>query len=184
MYMHLVYLVTSIGCSLHIVHDLISPIGHVNTTSFLGLALSNFKHTLMRPAHCVFLGSSLIAWKTKKQTTISHSSTEAELRAMATVADEVTWLRWLLEDFGVTISTPTLYSDNTGVINIDRDPVKNELTKHIRVDASYMRSQMHDAVVPLRYVPSEFQLADFFTKAQIRAQHDYFLPKVSVVDPP
>ena len=27
MYMHLVYLVTSIGCSLHIVHDLISPLG-------------------------------------------------------------------------------------------------------------------------------------------------------------
>ena len=27
MYMHLMYLVTSIGCSLHIVHDLISPLG-------------------------------------------------------------------------------------------------------------------------------------------------------------
>ena len=27
MYMHLVYLVTSIGCSLHIVHDFISPLG-------------------------------------------------------------------------------------------------------------------------------------------------------------
>ena len=100
------------------------------------------------------------------------------------MADEVTWLRWLLEDFGVTISTPTLYSDNTGAISIARDPVKHELTKHIGVDASYMRSQVHDAVVALRYVPSEFQLADFFTKAQTRAQHAYFLSKLTLVDPP
>jgi hypothetical protein len=136
-------------------------------------------------AYCVFLGSSLIAWKTKKQTVVSRSSAEVELRAMATVTAEVTWLRWLLEDFGVTASTPTpLSSDSIGVISIARDPIKHELTKHIGVDASYMRSQVHDDVVALRYVPSEFQLADFFTKAQMKAQHSYFLSKLSVVDPP
>jgi len=83
----------------------------------------------------------LIAWKTKKQTTVSHSSAEAELRAMATVTAEVTWLWWLLEDFGVTVSTPTpLSSNSTGAISIARDLVKHELTKHIGVDASYMQS--------------------------------------------
>ena len=101
---------------------------------------------------------------------------------MATV---VTWLRWLLEDFGVTTSTPTpLSSDSIGAISIARDPVKHELTKHIGVDASYMRSQVHDDVVALRYVTLEFQLADFFTKAQTKAHHSYFLSKLSVVDPP
>uniref|UniRef100_A0A0A9A198 Reverse transcriptase Ty1/copia-type domain-containing protein n=1 Tax=Arundo donax TaxID=35708 RepID=A0A0A9A198_ARUDO len=50
-------------------------------------------------AYCVFLGSSLIAWKTKKQTAVSRSSAEAELRAMASVTAEITWLRWLLVDF-------------------------------------------------------------------------------------
>nr|XP_040245163.1 uncharacterized mitochondrial protein AtMg00810-like [Aegilops tauschii subsp. strangulata] len=101
-------------------------------------------------AYCVFLGGSLIAWKTKKQIAVSRSSTDAEVRAMAMLTAEVIWLRWLLEDFGVSVATSTpLLSDSTGAISIARDP-----------------------------------LADFFTKAQIRAQHAFFLSKLSVVDPP
>jgi hypothetical protein len=49
------------------------------------------RHSLS--AYCVFLGGSLIAWKTKKQVAVSRSSAEAELRAMALVTAEVTWLR-------------------------------------------------------------------------------------------
>jgi hypothetical protein len=75
----------------------------------------------------VFLGGSLIAWKTKKQTAVSRSSVEAELRAMALLTAKVTWLRWLLEDFGVSVTTPTpVLSDSTGAINIARDPVVHE----------------------------------------------------------
>jgi hypothetical protein len=136
-------------------------------------------------AYCVFLGGSLVAWKTKKQVAVSRSSVEAELRAMASLIAEVTWLRWLLADFGVSVTTPTpLLCDSTGAISIARDPVKHELTKHIGVDAFYTRAQVQDQVVALHYVPSDLQLADFFTKAQTRAQHDFLLSKLSVVDPP
>jgi hypothetical protein len=41
-------------------------------------------------AYCVFLGGSLIAWKTKKQVAVSRSSAEAELRAMTLVIADVT----------------------------------------------------------------------------------------------
>ena len=78
----------------------------------------------------------------------------------------------------------SLRSDNTGAISIARDPVKHELTKHIGIDASYMRSQVRDQVVSLHHVPSEVQLADFFTKAQTRAYHRFLLSKHNVVDPP
>jgi hypothetical protein len=53
-------------------------------------------------AYCFILGGSLIAWKTKKQTAVSRSSAEAELRAMALLTTEMNWLRWLLADFSVS----------------------------------------------------------------------------------
>src|SRR6185312_10476687 len=77
---------------------------------------SDFSNHRSLSAYYVFLGGSLIAWKTKKQVVVSRSSAEAELRALALVTTEVTWLRWLLEDFGVSVSVsgPTpLLSDST-----------------------------------------------------------------------
>ena len=103
---------------------------------------------------------------------------------MALLTAEVTWLRWLLADFGVPMTTPTtILSDSTCAISIARDPVKHELTKHIGVDASFVRASVQDQIIVLQYVPSELQLADFFTKAQTRSQHWYFLSKLSVLHP-
>jgi hypothetical protein len=58
---------------------------------------------------------------------------------------EVTWLQWLLEDFGVSITTSTsLLSDSTYSISIEQDLVKHELTKHISVDASFVSTAVQD----------------------------------------
>jgi hypothetical protein len=62
---------------------------------------------------CIFLGDSLISWKSKKQSIISQSSTKAEYCVMASTTKEIVWLCWLLADMGVFFSHPTLmYCDN------------------------------------------------------------------------
>ncbi|XP_057471979.1 uncharacterized mitochondrial protein AtMg00810-like [Actinidia eriantha] len=53
--------------------------------------------------YCFFLGDSLISWRSKKQSVVARSSTEAEYRALATATSELLWLRWLLQDLGLTI---------------------------------------------------------------------------------
>jgi hypothetical protein len=101
--------------------------------------------------YCILLGSSPIAWKSKKQAAISRSSVEAELRALATTTAEIIWLRWLLADLGVSCDTPTpLLCDNMSAIQISHDPVKHELTKHIGVDASFTRSHCQQKTIDLQ----------------------------------
>jgi hypothetical protein len=100
--------------------------------------------------YCIFLSSSPIAWKSKKQVVVSRSSTEAELRALATTTAEIVWLRWLLADFGIVCDGPTpLMCDNTGAIQIANDPVKHDLQKHIGVDAFFTRSHCRQKTINL-----------------------------------
>jgi len=66
------------------------------------------RHSII--GYCILLGSSPLAWKSKKQAAVSRSSTKAELRALATTTSEIVWLRWLLADFVFHVMPPHLFS--------------------------------------------------------------------------
>ncbi|XP_031279030.1 uncharacterized protein LOC116137478 [Pistacia vera] len=73
---------------------------------------------------CIKIGGSLISWKTKRQSTISLSSAEAEYRAMAKTICEIVWILGLVKDLGVKIGKPvTLYCDNKAAIDFAANPV-------------------------------------------------------------
>jgi Reverse transcriptase (RNA-dependent DNA polymerase) len=46
--------------------------------------------------YCMFIGGNMVSWKSKKQTVVARSTTEAEYRAMALSVTEMLWLRALL----------------------------------------------------------------------------------------
>lgn len=131
---------------------------------------------------CIFLGDSLISWKSKKQDVVSRSSTEAEYRAMASTTSEIIWLRWLLEDMGVSISSPTpMYCDNKSAIQIAHNTVFHERTKHIEIDCHFTRYHLLHGTISLPFTSSSTQLADFFTKAHTIERHRFFIGKLSML---
>ncbi|XP_017189746.1 uncharacterized mitochondrial protein AtMg00810-like [Malus domestica] len=66
----------------------------------------------------VYLGSNPISWSSKKQQTVSKSSTEAEYRALSSTAAELDWIKQLLSFLQIPISSvPVLFCDNMFNIN-------------------------------------------------------------------
>ncbi|XP_024028916.1 uncharacterized protein LOC112093838 [Morus notabilis] len=56
--------------------------------------------------YCTFVGGNLVTWRSKKQNVVARSSAEAEFRALAHGICEVMWIRRLLDDLKVTVSSP------------------------------------------------------------------------------
>jgi hypothetical protein len=130
---------------------------------------------------CIFLGDSLISWKSKKQSIVSQSSTEAEYRAMASTTKKIVWLRWLLPDMGVSFSHPTsMYCDNQSSIQIAHNSVFHERTKHIKIDCHLTRHHLKHDTIALPFVPSSLQIADFFTKVHFISRFCFLVGKLSM----
>jgi hypothetical protein len=133
----------------------------------------------------MFLGDSLISWKSKKQAHISKSSTESECRAMSTACSEIVWLHGLLAKLGFSKSGSTpLHADNTSAIQIAANPVYHERTKHIEVDCHSIREAVDTRVISLPHVSTNLQIVDVFTKAMTRQRHQFLVGKLILLDRP
>lgn len=115
--------------------------------------------------YLMLLGNSPISWKSKKQSTISRSSSEAEYRAMTHATSEVTWLVRLLHELGISnLLLAILHCDNQSAIHIAKNPVFHERTKHIDIDCHFTRDKVLERLIKLSYLHTSHQLTDVLTK--------------------
>jgi len=114
----------------------------------------------------VYLGNTLITWRSKKQTIVSRSSCEVEYKALAQTVCEIQWLAQLMHDLNLPIAQhASVYCDNTYAIKIANNPVFHERTKHIEVDCHTIREKIQQGLIKLLPVRTNHQLADILTKA-------------------
>jgi len=138
---------------LHVVHYLLQYIksapgqglffltqNSLNLTAFVDADWASCVHSRRSTSgFCVFLGNSLLSWRSKKQPIVSKSSTEAEYHALSSVTSEVVWLSKLLLHFEVDVSSVMLFCDNKFAICLASNPAHHERSKHIDIDHHFIR---------------------------------------------
>ncbi|KAI3781572.1 hypothetical protein L2E82_11589 [Cichorium intybus] len=133
--------------------------------------------------YCLFLGNNLVSWKSKKQSTVSRSSTESEYRALATVTCEILWVLKLMRDLDLKYKVPvSLFCDNQSAILLSLNPVLHERTKHIEIDIHLVRDKVSEGVIKVVKVDSLQQVADIFTKPLGVTQHNFLSKKLGLYD--
>ncbi|CAN6708851.1 unnamed protein product [Malus baccata var. baccata] len=133
---------------------------------------------------CIYLGSNLISWSSKKQKTVSRSSAEAEYWQLAYTAAELSWLRSLFKDLHLYLDSPQIWCDNISSIALASNPVFHARTKHLEVDYHYVREQVVRGQLLVNYLCSQDQLADLFTKGLSSSRFKFLVSKLPVVPQP
>jgi len=106
-----------------------------------------------------------VFWSSKRQTIASHSSAEAEYRAVANGVAEASWLRQLLAELHSPLSRSALvYYDNVSAVYLSTIAVQHQRTKHVEIDLHFVRDQVAIGDVRVLHVPTTSQFADIFTK--------------------
>jgi hypothetical protein len=127
-----------------------------------------------------FFGKSLISWRTKKQFTVSRSSSDAEYRALSFKTYKFLYLH---QDLQIScVKPPVLYCHNLSAIHIAANPVFHECTKHLEIDYHIVHEKLRAGLMKLLSMSSQDQIADFFTKPLLPQPFQFLLSKLNMLD--
>ncbi|GKF07781.1 hypothetical protein Tco_0042005 [Tanacetum coccineum] len=113
---------------------------------------------------CQILGGKLVCWSAKKQQSVAMSSAEAEYVAAAGCCASILWMKSQLSDYDIHYKMVPIFCDNTSAIAISNNLVLHSRTKHIDIRYHFIRDHILKGDIELHFIPTEYQLADIFTK--------------------
>ena len=108
-----------------------------------------------------------VSWHSKTQKGVTLSTTQAEYVAMSDMGKEILFLRqvWYFMVPKARMPSIAMYEDNEGAIQIAKHPISNSISVHIDVRHHFLRELVERKEVEIIHVASQYQHADFLTKA-------------------
>nr|GEV43908.1 retrovirus-related Pol polyprotein from transposon TNT 1-94 [Tanacetum cinerariifolium] len=89
---------------------------------------------------------------------------EAEYVAAVGCYANILWMKSQLGDYDIHYKMVPIFCDNTSAIAISNNPVLHSRTKHIDIRYHFIRDHILKGDIELHFIPTEYQLADMFTK--------------------
>ena len=100
------------------------------------------------------LGGMITNWSSKKQNTVSLSSTEAEYQALSECAQESVFTQNLIMELTGEDNQAVIYEDNLGAIYLAKNHQVSGRTKHIDIRHHWLRDLQSNKRIDIRYVRS------------------------------
>ncbi|KAM2674254.1 hypothetical protein EV2_015471 [Malus domestica] len=129
------------------------------------------------------LNGGAVSWKSKKQSVIADSTTEAEYVAAAEAGKESFWMKKFITELGVvpTITSPvTLYCDNRRAIAQAKEPRAHQKNKHFDRRFNIIRRYAVEGKVNILKVASADNVADPLTKPMSQIQLHRHMEKMGI----
>jgi hypothetical protein len=106
-----------------------------------------------------------ILWRSKGQTTVPLSSTEAEYIVLSEAVREVKFISQVCNEMKIEYKKPiNVYVDNIGAIFLAENRNSSDRSKHIDIKYHFVRDLIDEGLVDVKFVRSQENLADLFTK--------------------
>ncbi|GJS82916.1 retrovirus-related pol polyprotein from transposon TNT 1-94 [Tanacetum coccineum] len=116
------------------------------------------------PGACPLLGGKLVCWSAKKQQSVAISSAEAKYVVADGCYANILWMKSQLTDYDIIYEKVPIFCDNTSAIVISNNLVLHSRTKHIDIKYHFIRDHILKGDSELHFIPTEYQLANIFTK--------------------
>jgi hypothetical protein len=136
---------------------------------------------------CFSLGSTMISWQIRKQSSIALSTAEAEYIATCSASYKAIWLRNLLTGlFDLEMRAIVILCDNQSYIKMTENPVFYDRLKHIEIRYHFIRNMVQRGALKLQYISMDEHVVDVLTKPLSRVKFEHFRDKLGIVqkDPP
>lgn len=94
--------------------------------------------------YVIYIGDNPISWQSKKQSSVSRSSTKVEYKSLAHDAVDIAWIRLILRDLCIVLpNPPLLLCDNQYALAISLNHVQHSKIKHLEADFHFVGKIVH-----------------------------------------
>ena len=151
------------------------PLGRgMVTTAYVDA--SHAANKITRRSHTgyvLFVNKAPISWYSKRQNTVESSTFSSEFIAMKTCVESIHALRYKLRMFGVPVNDATrVLCDNESVVKNSSLLATTLNKKHSSIAYHATRWAVAAGVILIGWVPTNFNIADSFTKCHSAYKRD------------
>jgi hypothetical protein len=137
-----------------------------------------------RTGYLFMLYGGAVSWQSKLQPVVAMSTAEAEYVAGAMAAREGVWLRRICTHLDLGQSGPLAINiDNQSALHMATNSSDSARTKHIDLRYHYLRQSVERGAIRLRYIPTDKNAADIFTKPLAEIKFKAHCRAMGIVSP-